>query len=142
MGTENEFCCFYLIHCDKEYLLVTSQQYLDEIAPQLDSPLTINKTTLWDFMKEERLNNGTTFNYIAGFYISRSNRKMNSCVNYLTTGRTREVFKEHQEKLNEMVLPVIDDYIETITTKCLGTNSKGRNCGRLVKDGRYCFHHR
>lgn len=143
LGTDNEYCCLYLLHNGEEHLVVTSEQYLNEvIEPALLIPGTSHQMTLIDFMTKRGLDNSTKFQYIAGFWLSRREKKVRSCVNYMTTGRTRTLTKEYEMKLENSVFPAIDSYLERITTKCLGTTAKKKPCQKLVKKGRYCYHHR
>lgn len=128
-GYENEFCCLYFRRMNgEEHLVVMSEEYLVKVvAPNLFPyfQTTNHIMSFTDFIYRHGLLE-EQFPSILGFWLSKEDRKVRSCVNYetnLASGLyTRAVQAETEALLFNQVFPVIEKYLENTTR----SNAVGR----------------
>eukprot|EP01040_Poterioochromonas_malhamensis_P014310 gene14310-15830_t len=137
---DNQFCCLYVVHTQDGRKMEDLIVVAESILQQGYYTGTNHQMALMTFMEENNLPRGSTFHYIVGFWLDKTERKIRSCANYHFQ-KTRQVTAEMEEQISQLVFPVIEFYFDTETTYCCGITKKNLNCKRLISIGRYCHWH-
>jgi len=84
----NKFCGLYVKKNEKEYLFLIGESEL--LADKLyDENLTFHVTAMKIFLRSYYIESYVKFNYILGFFIEKTHRKVNSCVNLFFSTQER-----------------------------------------------------